>query len=131
MIWNVEDYNSPRSFLLKTQWEAQLRDIIWGLDDGQPRFKSERWQSVFTERDAEKLFHLPLGLQTWKADQRMSTSELESRIFTYCMLQNATPEKRESYKQRIQRILQDAVDGKKGGGLTMHSSVVAAWTFRA
>ncbi|KAK4671485.1 hypothetical protein QC764_606275 [Podospora pseudoanserina] len=66
LIWNVEDYNSPRSFQVQTKWEEQLREIIWALDDGQPRLKSEMWQSAFDSSVAKQLFRLPLNLETWR-----------------------------------------------------------------
>ncbi|KAK4663172.1 hypothetical protein QC763_606275 [Podospora pseudopauciseta] len=66
LIWNVEDYNSPRSFQVQTKWEEQLRKFIWALDDGQPRLKSEMWQSAFDSSVAKQLFRLPLNLETWR-----------------------------------------------------------------
>lgn len=60
----MEDYNSPRTLPLHTEWEKELREIIWDLDDGQPRFKFEAWSSVFKDAAARELFSLPLSLKT-------------------------------------------------------------------
>lgn len=123
----MEDYNSPYSLRLRTEWETQLREVIWSLDDGQPRFKSEHWQTAFLDRTSESLFQLPLESKTWKMDKWIGATELENRIFTYCMLLNASTEKRERYRKRIRCILNDGMDIGKGQ-LYMHSSTVAAWT---
>lgn len=65
LIWNMEDYNSPRSLQVQTEWEEQLRELIWALDDGQPRFNSEVWQAACDHAAAEQLFRLPLNTETW------------------------------------------------------------------
>jgi hypothetical protein len=64
LIWNMEDSNSPFSLQVQTKWEEQLREVIWVLDDGQPRFKSELWQYAFEDSATEGLFCLPLNLKT-------------------------------------------------------------------
>jgi hypothetical protein len=133
LIWNMEDYNSPFSLQVETKWEEQLREIIWDLDDGQPRFKSEIWQSVFEDSAAEGLFLLPLNLKTWTETQHIDAAELENRIFSYCMIQSATPDEKEWYRRRIRDILQNAIDGNRLGchGLQMRVSTIVAWTHKA
>lgn len=133
LIWNMEDYNCPRSFQVQTEWEEQLREVIWALDDGQPRFKSEIWQSAFDSSAAEQLFHLPLNLKTWSQTQTFDLAALENRLFSYCMLQSADSDKRECYRRRIRCILQKAIEENKEGscGLQMHISTIVAWTHRS
>jgi hypothetical protein len=128
----MEDYNSPRSLQVQTDWEEQLREVIWALDDGQPRFKSETWQSAFDDAAAEQLFRLPLNIKTWSQVQTVDKAALENRILSYCMLQNATPDEREWYKCRIRCILQKAIeesqeDGTCSCGLQMRVSTIVAW----
>ncbi|KAL8767446.1 MAG: hypothetical protein Q9209_006032 [Squamulea sp. 1 TL-2023] len=70
MIWNVEDYNAPKSWEPTTKWEATLKEIMWSYDDQHPRFRHESWRKVFdkqlsstpfTIQAAVPLFSLPLG----------------------------------------------------------------------
>ncbi|KAJ4022748.1 hypothetical protein NW766_001795 [Fusarium irregulare] len=111
MVWNIEDYNSPWSLRPQTDWESQLRELIWSLDDGQPRFKSEAWQ----------------GIECLRLHQVIDVADLESRIFTYCMLQNASDDQRKKHRKRVRRILQEA--GNAGDDqIEMRTSVIAAWT---
>lgn len=130
LIWNMEDYNSPRSLQVQTEWEEELREIIWALDDGQPRFKSEIWQSAFDNPAAEQLFRLPLNLKTWRQTQTVDVAALENRIFSYCMLQSAPSDIREWYRWRIRCILQRAMEQNQegSGGLQMRVSTIVAWT---
>jgi hypothetical protein len=82
MIWNVEDYNTPRSSNTVGSWEAQLRDHLFALDDviddHQPRFRHDLWRKVFEDQisstpitaalvgKTNSLFSLPLGEQQVK-----------------------------------------------------------------
>ncbi|KAL8874493.1 MAG: hypothetical protein Q9174_000186 [Haloplaca sp. 1 TL-2023] len=52
LIWNVEDYNAPKSWEPQTTWEAKMKDLMWSYDDQQPRFRHEKWRQVF-----DKQFH--------------------------------------------------------------------------
>lgn len=133
LIWNMEDYNSPRSLQVQTEWEEQLREVIWALDDGQPRFKSETWQSAFDNEAAEQLFRLPLNIKTWSQVQTVDLAALENRILSYCMLQNATSDEREWYTWRIRCILQKAIEESQedgGCGLQMRVSTIVAWAHK-
>lgn len=132
LIWNMEDYNSPFSLQVQTKREEQLHEVVWALDDGHPRFKSELWQFAFENSATEGLFCLPLNLKTWSQTQHIDAVEIENRIFSYCMLQSATPDKREWYRQQIRCILQNAVVENQQGshGLQMHFSTIVAWTLR-
>ena len=134
LIWNMEDYNSPRSLQVQTKWEKQLREVIWALDDGQPRFKSEIWQSAFDDAATEQYFRLPLNIETWGQIQMVDKAALENRILSYCMLQNATSDKREWYKRRIRCILQQAIEESQEGGsgrLQLRVSTIVAWTHKS
>lgn len=127
MVWNIEDYNSPWSLQPQTNWESQLRELIWSLDDGQPRFKSEAWQGVFTDPKVAQLFRLPLQIECLRLHQVIDVADLESRIFTYCMLQNASDDQRKKHRQRVRRILRESGDAGENQ-IEMRTSVIAAWT---
>lgn len=126
----MEDYNSPFSLQVQTEWEGQLREIIWDLDDGQPRFKSELWQCAFEDSAAKGLFSLPLNLRTWSQTQYVDATDIENRILSYCMLQNAATDKREWYRQQVRDILQNALieTQQDNDKLRMRFSVIVAWT---
>ncbi|KAK6408675.1 hypothetical protein LTR95_018400 [Oleoguttula sp. CCFEE 5521] len=71
LIWNIEHYNEVRSHVAATPWEAKLHDLIWSFEDNEPRFRHEKWRTVFDEQikttplsllvAADPLFALPLG----------------------------------------------------------------------
>ncbi|KAI0437531.1 S-adenosyl-L-methionine-dependent methyltransferase [Xylaria telfairii] len=126
LIWNMEDYNSPRSLPVQTEWESQLRELIWSLDDYQPRFKSKVWHKPFFDPAAKDLFTLPLNADTWRVERQIPVAELEGRILTYCMLQNADAEDARLHRRRILEILE--AGSLLNGELVMRSSVVAVWT---
>lgn len=43
MVWNIDDYNSPRSWDVHAGWDSEVRELVWTLNDDQPRFRHERW----------------------------------------------------------------------------------------
>ncbi|MCJ1247434.1 hypothetical protein MMC30_004648 [Trapelia coarctata] len=38
LIWNVEDYNSPRDWILATKWEGKLKEILWSVETRHTNF---------------------------------------------------------------------------------------------
>lgn len=62
--------NAPKSWTTTTSWELKIKDITWLFDDGNPRFRHERWRDVFEKQlvntpsgtaVTNQLFSLPLG----------------------------------------------------------------------
>lgn len=68
--------NSQKDWKATTQWEHELKEIMWTFDDADPRFRHAAWQRVFDEQiktnpltiqAADPLFSLPLGenIEKW------------------------------------------------------------------
>ncbi|KAI9839634.1 MAG: hypothetical protein M1819_002260 [Sarea resinae] len=91
LIWNVDDYNAPKSWTTKTQYEAKIKEIIWATDDHRARFRHEKWQNAFegqvkstplTIPSADPLFSLPLGEDTVPFTTWLSAEAVWSRLAT-------------------------------------------------
>ena len=83
--------NAPKSWTPNTQWESKLKDITWSLDDGQPRFRHEKWRqpfekqlssTPFTIQAADPLFSLPLGESSEKFMYWLSPEAVWERYHT-------------------------------------------------
>ena len=78
LVWNIEDYNSPKTYTASTPWESQVRDLTFRLEDvvgdHEPRFRHLKWREVFDEQvkatpmsliiAKDQLFSLPIGEHT-------------------------------------------------------------------
>ena len=109
MIWNMEDFNSTRSLRCATKWEAQICDIIWSLDDGQPRFKSERWQAVFHQPVDKYLFKPPVTTTVLREENWIAPEDFWHRIATYCMLRNSHIERKRGPFVLLDFVYQTAI----------------------
>lgn len=92
MVWNIDDYNTPEKFKPETQWETKLHQLTWTFDDDLPRFRHERWRTVFDEQvkktpmslftAGDQLFTLPLGEHDEKFEVRLSKDKIWERYNT-------------------------------------------------
>ncbi|EON65043.1 hypothetical protein W97_04278 [Coniosporium apollinis CBS 100218] len=139
MIWNVEDYNQTKSAAPSTAWEGKLKDLIWSLDDNQPRFRHEKWRAVFDEQlrstpltitaFANPLFSLPLGEHEEKWTVWLSKEAVWDRFNTLSQIAVLEGEERE----RVRQIFDDAVNSddvetNEKGEIALHGVTVTAWT---
>ncbi|KAF2766014.1 S-adenosyl-L-methionine-dependent methyltransferase [Teratosphaeria nubilosa] len=139
LIWNVEDYNAPRDHKATTKWEADAQDLMFDLEDNEPRFRHSVWREVFDEqsksspldliRAKEQLFSLPLGeyqepFETWlpkeKVWQRITT------LSQVAMLGDAD-------RERAHETIMDALDSpdtkaNEEGEVAVHGSTYLVWT---
>jgi len=92
MIWNIEDYNAPKSQKAATPFEQKIQDLTWTFDDNEPRFRHEQWRKVFDDQikttplslimAADPMFALPLGEHHERWEVRMSKEKLWERYNT-------------------------------------------------
>ncbi|MCJ1461325.1 hypothetical protein MMC28_011707 [Mycoblastus sanguinarius] len=91
MIWNIEDYNAPRSWTPTTEWEAKMKDITWSFGNNVARLRHEKWKEVFEKQlkstpfsiqAANPLFSLPLGEESVTFTHRLSREAIWERYQT-------------------------------------------------
>ncbi|KAB5580778.1 S-adenosyl-L-methionine-dependent methyltransferase [Coniochaeta sp. 2T2.1] len=144
MIWNIEEYNKPKSWPSVTSWGKKLNDWIWSIStDGLPRFRDEAWQSVFEKqtkhnpiqilRDSLSAdfpkFSLPLGEETIKWTVWLSEDALWARINTLsqvAVLQG--PGKEEAYMTFKEALQSEDVMRNERGEIALHGVTFFAWT---
>lgn len=94
LIWNIEDYNSPRAHVATTPWLAALQDLNYAIaderGDTEPRFRHLKWREVFDEPtdaiggadDVRQLFQLPLKEQSTPFSHVLTVERLWDRFAT-------------------------------------------------
>lgn len=110
-LWNIEDYNAPRSHKASSSWEAKLHEVIWSFDDDQPRFRHEKWRRVFDEQiksnpisvttSANPLFALPLGEHVQQWEIWLSKDAVWDRYNTLSQIAILEGEEREVSRNRL------------------------------
>ncbi|KAI4804980.1 putative 2-heptaprenyl-1,4-naphthoquinone methyltransferase [Aureobasidium sp. EXF-8846] len=137
MIWNIEDYNAPKSHSASTPWEQKLQDLILSFDDNQPRFRHEKWRSVFDSQlssnpftlttSAEPLFSLPLAENVEKWSVWLTEEALWDRLSTLSQIAVLEGEERKVLRDFVKQTLEDAEKNEKGE-VELHGMTVASWT---
>lgn len=138
MIWNVEDYNAPKSWTPSTQWEAKVKDITWSFDDSQPRFRHERWREVFEEQlsstpfgiqSTNPLFSLPLGENSEAFTYWLSPEAVWKRYHSLSQISVLQGEVLANTRSRVFEALKgDDVEKNEQGEVALHGRTVWAWT---
>lgn len=139
MIWNIEDWNAPRSHQATTTWEAKVQDLTWTFNDNQPRFRHEQWREVFEEQSkstplsllkaGDQLFSLPLGehlepFETWLPKEKIW--ERYSTISHIAVLQG---EERERTHRSFMHALNGLeVETNEKGEVAVHGNTYIIWT---
>ncbi|OTB11823.1 hypothetical protein K445DRAFT_209782 [Daldinia sp. EC12] len=144
-IWNIEDYNKPRSWQATTKWEQKLNDFIWSLDDGLPRFRHQKWKEVFDQQlpgnpiqvikdtftDRLPRFSLPLGEDSIKWTVWLSEEALASRLNTLSQIAVLKSEEREAWVKLFKETIQgDDVERNEKGEIAVHGVTFFTWTDR-
>ncbi|MCJ1340466.1 hypothetical protein MMC09_005762 [Bachmanniomyces sp. S44760] len=138
MIWNLEDYNAPRSWTPTTQWESKIKDITWRFDDNQPRFRHEKWREVFekqlastpfTIQAANPLFSMPLGEETFKRTFWMTKEALWERYRTLSQIAVVKGEELNQVRREVFEAMDaEDVETNEKGEIALHGHIVLAWT---
>ncbi|CAD0111856.1 unnamed protein product, partial [Aureobasidium uvarum] len=139
VIWNIEDYNAPKSHAATTAWEQEIQDLILSFDDNQPRFRHEQWRKVFDAQlssnplsitsSAEPLFSLPLAENVEKWSVWLSEEALWDRLSTLSQIAVLEGEEKETVRDFVSKTLKgDDVQKNEKGEVELHGMTVAAWT---
>ena len=141
MIWNIEEYNAPKSWETSSSWEAKVRDLTWTRDDNRPRYRHEKWRQVFDEQLkgdpmsllslADPLFSMPLGENSIPFETWLEKEDIFKRYMT--ISHNAILEGEEREKTR--KIFFDAIDADdvktdEKGRVAVHGHTLFMWTTR-
>lgn len=113
--------------------------MILSFDDNQPRFRHEKWRSVFDSQlssnplsitsSAEPLFALPLAENTEKWSVWLSEEALWDRLSTLSQIAVLEGEERQKVKKVLEDALkEDDVQRNEKGEVELHGMTVAAWT---
>ncbi len=87
---------------MTTNWESQIRDLTWTLDDDVPRFRHEKWRQCFDEQlastpfsltSADPLFSLPLGEGSVRFETWLSKDDIWKRYKTLSQISVLAEEK--------------------------------------
>lgn len=117
-----------------------MRDLVWLFEDDQPRFRHEKWRSVFDEQAkgdpltlhfADPLFGLPIGETAVEYETWLSKDDIWKRLRT--LSQVAVLEGVEL--EKVQNMFSDAIDGEgnsvdEQGRVALHGRTILAWTSR-
>ncbi|ORY65799.1 methyltransferase [Pseudomassariella vexata] len=144
-IWNVEDYNKPREWEASTKWEQKLNDLVWSLEDGQPRFRHMKWRGVFdqdlpsnpfqvikkTIADHLPTFSLPIGEGSVKWTNWLSEEALWSRFNTLSQVAVLKGKDRDNVVRLFKEALaMDDVERNRKGEIALHGLTYFVWTDR-
>jgi len=140
MIWNIEDYNAPRSWDITPGWETVMRDVTWTFDDNLPRFRHQRWKDVFDEQNrsdplrlqfADPMFGLPIGESSVNFETWLSKEDVWKRYRTLSQIAVLSGEELE----KVKKTLFDALNSEETqtdeqGRVAVHGKTFFAWTSR-
>jgi len=139
MIWNIEDYNAPRSHAATSSWEQTMQDFVWAQDDSQPRFRHEKWRQVFDEQlgtgplslivASDQFFALPLGEFVEKWTIWLPKDKVWDRLTT--LSQIAVLDEGET--EEVRKLFYDALEAEDTmiddqGRIAVHGMTQCAWT---
>ncbi|KAJ9314225.1 hypothetical protein DTO271D3_5454 [Paecilomyces variotii] len=130
VIWNVEDYNSPREWTPRTEGEAKMKDIIWRHDDNQPRFRHSAWRKVLEDKEQKPiLFSQPLQEISVPFTKFLSPSAVWDRFHTLSQIAILQGKELEDTKAEVAEILKgDGVERNENGEVALHGHTYFAWT---
>ncbi|OAG45414.1 hypothetical protein AYO21_00048 [Fonsecaea monophora] len=138
MIWNIDDYNSPKSWTIHPGWEQAMRDVIWTFEDGSPRFRHEKWRQVFEDQTASNplsatfanpLFGLPLGEGSVEFTSWLSKEDIWARLRTLSQLAILEGEELDKVRKAFDDSLRSegtVID--RDGLIAVHGRTVFFWT---
>lgn len=137
LIWNIEDYNAPKEWDIHPGWESTMRDVMWSLKDGHPRFRDMQWKKVFDEQGASTIlsvftrtpiFGLPIGEETFEFSRWLSKDDIWKTFKTYSQVANLSPDRLSA----VEKTFWDAIDSKETetdaeGRVAVHGKTLIAW----
>ncbi|TVY49012.1 putative methyltransferase-like [Lachnellula occidentalis] len=146
MIWNVDDYNAPKDWPSRSKWQQKLKDIIYSLEDGQPRFRHLQWKQVFeNQQDSSPLqaladtfthhmprFSLPIGEESVDWVAYLTDEAVWDRYSTLSQISNLKGSGRyeEVRKEVFDSLKAEGVERNAAGAVALHGKTFMAWTSR-
>ncbi|KAF2016070.1 methyltransferase [Aaosphaeria arxii CBS 175.79] len=144
LIWNAEDYNTPSTYPIKTEWATTLRRHLFALDDvtgdREPRFRHDRWRKAFEDQvsstpitaalvgKTSSLFSLPLGEQKVEWTVWLDKEGLWKRLSTLSHVANLVGEKLEETRRIFDEALAGIdVERNQQGQVAVHGTTVVVW----
>jgi hypothetical protein len=132
--------NAPKSWDIHDGWETTMRDVVWSLDDNQPRFRHQKWKDVFDEQNrsnpltlhfADPLFSLPVGDLLLEYETRLSRDDVWKRLRTLSQIAVMEGDQ----LQQTEKTFLDATEDKSNpvgedGLIALHGKTQLAWTSR-
>ncbi|KAF4976282.1 hypothetical protein FZEAL_7033 [Fusarium zealandicum] len=134
LIWNIEDYNRPKSWPPSTKWEDELSKLnINQKVDTESRFRHLLWKQVF-ERQAQAdtpLFSTPIETEEIKWSVWLTPEALLDRLNTLSWNAIREVEERQAFRERVNRIVNEG-DGtfNDKGEIEVHGCTFFVWTSR-
>lgn len=138
LIWNIEDYNAPKSWHIHEGWESTMRDVMWSLEDGQSRFRDMQWRKVFDEQGSgnpisiltsNPIFGLPLGEETFDFSRWLSKDDIWKTFKTYSQVANLSSNRlAETEKTFWEAINSAQTETDDEGKVSVHGKTVIVWS---
>jgi len=138
LIWNIEDYNAPKNWVIHGGWQDTMRGIMHELKDDIPRFRDQQWKKVFDEQGrsnpislhtSDPLFGLPIGEESFEFVRWLSKEDVWKTFNTYSQVANL-----ESGRlAEVEKTFWDAINSSQTetdeqGKVAVHGKTVIAWT---
>ncbi|TKX25322.1 methyltransferase domain-containing protein 11 [Elsinoe australis] len=139
MIWNIEDYNAPKTHNAATAWEGVMQEFICGLDDGSPRYRHEQWRKVFDQQlesnpllltsSSEQLFALPLGNHEERWEVVLPKDKIWDRLNTLSQISVLEGKEREEAEKLFQTAINKTeTEVNEKGEVAIHGGTYSHWT---
>lgn len=144
LVWNAEDYNSPRDHKASTPGEAALQQLLLKVvteaGDQEPRFRDLQWRKVFDEQvkktplslikasDSDQLFSLPIGEYLEPFQVTLSVEQAWQRFNTLGHISTLEGEARERVYKAFMDALTEGVEQDDKGNVVLHGNTWAVWT---
>jgi len=139
LVWNIEDYNAPRSQKPSTAWAQTMQDYIWAQDDDQPRFRHSKWRQVFDDQikssplalivAADPLFALPLAEHVEHWEVWLPKERIWDRLTTLSQISILEGDEREKvHKLFLDAVNKPDVDTNDKGEVAVHGATYSYWT---
>ncbi|ETI26992.1 hypothetical protein G647_10091 [Cladophialophora carrionii CBS 160.54] len=138
LIWNIDDYNAPKSWSVHDGWEKTVKEIVWTFADDSPRFRHEKWRQVFDDQNAsnplslhfaDPLFGLPLGEGSVEFTTWLPKEDIWGRLRTLSQLAVLEGEELEKVRRRFEEGLEsDGTQVDDAGRIAVHGRTVFFWT---
>lgn len=144
LVWNAEDYNSPRGHKASTSGEAALQELVLKVvdeaGDQEPRFRDLQWRKVFDEQvkktplsliktsDGDQLFSLPIGEYLEPFQATLSVEQAWQRFNTLGHVAALEGEAKERVYKGFMDALTEGVEQDDVGNVVLHGNTWAVWT---